>query len=32
MHKNSSCEKILGINFDYVLKFTNHIGERHHEN
>ena len=25
--KNSSCEKILGINFDYKLKFTNHIEE-----
>ena len=25
MHKNSTCEKILGINFDYKLKFTNHI-------
>ena len=25
--KNSSCEKMLGINFDYKLKFTNHIGE-----
>ena len=23
--KNSSCEKMLGINFDYKLKFTNHI-------
>ena len=23
--KNSSCEKTLGINFDYKLKFTNHI-------
>ena len=25
--KNSSCEKMLGINFDYKLKFTNHIEE-----
>ena len=25
--KNSSCEKMLGINFDYMLKFTNHIDE-----
>ena len=25
--KNSSCEKMLGINFDYKLKFTNHINE-----
>ena len=25
--KNSSCEKMLGINFDYKLKFTNHIDE-----
>ena len=23
--KNSSCEKMLGVNFDYKLKFTNHI-------
>ena len=23
--KNSSCEKMSGINFDYKLKFTNHI-------
>ena len=23
--KNSSCEKMLGINFDYKVKFTNHI-------
>ena len=23
--KNSSCEKMLDINFDYKLKFTNHI-------
>ena len=23
--KNSSCEKVLGINFDYKLKFMNHI-------
>ena len=25
--KNSSYEKMLGINFDYKLKFTNHIEE-----
>ena len=25
--KNSSCEKMLGINIDYKLKFTNHIDE-----
>ena len=25
--KKSSCEKMLGINFDYKLKFTNHIDE-----
>ena len=25
--KNSSSEKMLGINFDYKLKFMNHIGE-----
>ena len=25
--KNSSCKKMLGINFDYKLKFTNHIEE-----
>ena len=25
--KNSTCEKILGINFDYKLKFTNNIDE-----
>ena len=25
--KNSSREKMLGINFDYKLKFTNHIEE-----
>ena len=25
--KNSSCEKMLGINFDYKLKFTNHFDE-----
>ena len=25
--KNSSCEKMLAINFDYKLKFTNHIDE-----
>ena len=25
--KNSSCENMLGINFDYELKFTNHIDE-----
>ena len=25
--KNFSCEKMLGINFDYKLKFTNHIAE-----
>ena len=25
--KNSSCEKMIGINFDYKLKFTNHIYE-----
>ena len=25
--KNSSCKKMLGINFDYKLKFTNHIDE-----
>ena len=25
--KNSSCEKMLGINFDYKVKFTNHIDE-----
>ena len=25
--KNSTCENILGINFDYKLKFTNHIVE-----
>ena len=25
--KNSSCEKMLGINFDYKPKFTNHIDE-----
>ena len=24
---NSSCKKLLGINFDYKLKFTNHIEE-----
>ena len=23
--KNSSCEKMFGINCDYNLKFTNHI-------
>ena len=27
MHKNSSCEKMLGIDFDYKLKFMNHIDE-----
>ena len=25
--KNSLCEKMLGIIFDYKLKFTNHIDE-----
>ena len=25
--KNSTCENILGINFDYKPKFTNHIDE-----
>ena len=25
--KNSTCEKILGTNFNYKLKFTNHIDE-----
>ena len=25
--KNSSCEKMLGIDFDYKLKFMNHIDE-----
>ena len=31
--KNFSCEKMLGINFNYTLKFTNHIDEIwHHEN
>ena len=25
--KNASCEKMLGINFDYKLKFTNHTEE-----
>ena len=25
--KNYSCKKMLGINFDYKLKFTNHIEE-----
>ena len=25
--KNSSCENMLGINFDYELKFANHIHE-----
>ena len=25
--KNSSYEKMLAINFDYKLKFTNHIEE-----
>ena len=25
--KNSSCEKMLGINFDYMQKFTNDIDE-----
>ena len=25
--KNSTCEKILGINFDYKLKFMNHTDE-----
>ena len=25
--ENSSCEKMLGINFGYKLKFTNHIEE-----
>ena len=25
--KSSSCEKMLDINFDYTLKFTNHIDE-----
>ena len=25
--KNSTCEKVLGINFDYKLKFMNHINE-----
>ena len=24
---NSSCDKLLRINFDYQLKFTNHIEE-----
>ena len=26
---NSLCENVLGINFDYKLKFTNHIEEMH---
>ena len=27
MHKKLSIRKDLGINFDYTLKFTNHIDE-----